>query len=269
LEDVYQTRTELAQAKLQLATFQGNLVTARGSLAAALGFPANAEFEVVDILASDSIAAITANVDTLINRAITKRPDLAEAPASAEALAAQVRVARAAGYPSLTLSSNGGLANRLLGQQVSGNNVNYTLQLGLQIPVFNGFARQYDARAAQAQYEAGLARVQETRQQISVEVYTSYSVLRTTVESIKDAAELVASARLAAEGALGRYREGIGVSAARGRAGSAPAPARAGGIRARGAGQPALAQLAHAVGPPDPRGPPILPLGPPIPAIRR
>ncbi len=211
LEDVYQTRTALAQARLQLVTFQGNLVAAKGTLATALGFPANADFDVVDILASDSVAAIAASVDTLINRAITKRPDLTEAHATAEALAAQVRVARSAGYPSLTLSSNGGLANRLLGQQTSGaGNVNYTLQLGLQIPIFNGFARQYNARAAQAQYEAGLARVQETRQQIAVEVFTSYSVLHTAVESIKEAAELVASATLAADGALGRYREGLG-----------------------------------------------------------
>src|SRR5262249_46240194 len=48
LEDVYQTRTALAQAKLQLAQFQGNLVTAKGNLAVALGFPANADFDVVD-----------------------------------------------------------------------------------------------------------------------------------------------------------------------------------------------------------------------------
>src|SRR5262249_22456618 len=269
LEDVYQTRTELAQAKLQLATFQGNLVTARGSLAAALGFPANAEFEVVDILASDSIAAITANVDTLINRAITKRPDLAEAPASAEALAAQVRVARAAGYPSLTLSSNGGLANRLLGQQASGNNVNYSLQLGLQIPIFNGFARQYDARAAQAQYESGLARVQETRQRIAVQVFTSYSVLHTAVESVAAAAELVASATLAADGALGRYSEGVGAVTDLVLARSALATARAQAIQVRWEWQTALAQLAHDVGSLDVAGRPNLPLGPSIPAIRR
>jgi outer membrane protein TolC len=269
LEDVYQTRTALAQARLQLVTFQGNLVTAKGNLATALGFPANADFDVDTILASDSVATIGASVDTLINRAITKRPDLAQARASAEALAAQVRVARSAGYPSLTLSSNGGLANRLLGQQTSGNNVNYTLQLGLQIPIFNGFARQYDARSAQAQYESGLARMQETRQQIAVQVFTSYSVLHTAVESVKEAAELVASATLAADGALGRYSEGIGAITDLVLARSALATARAQSIQARWEWQTALAQLAHDVGSLDVAGRPNLPLGPSIPAIRR
>jgi outer membrane protein TolC len=269
LEDVYQTRTALAQARLQLVTFQGNLVAAKGNLATALGFPANADFDVENILASDSVATIAASVDTLINRAITKRPDLAEARATAEALAAQVRVARSAGYPSLTLSSNGGLANRLLGQQASGNNVNYSLQLGLQIPIFNGFARQYDARAAQAQYEAGLARVQETRQQIAVQVFTSYSVLHTALESVTAAAEVVASATLAANGALGRYSEGVGAVTDLVLARSALATARAQAIQVRWEWQTALAQLAHDVGSLDVAGRPNLPLGPSIPAIRR
>jgi outer membrane protein TolC len=94
-------------------------------------------------------------------------------------------------------------------------------------------------------------------------------VLRTTVESIKDAAELVASARLAAEGALGRYREGIGVITDLVLARSTLATARAQAIQARWAWQTALAQLAHDVGSLDVEGRPNLPLGPPIPAIRR
>jgi outer membrane protein TolC len=270
LEDVYQTRTALAQARLQLVTLQGNLVIAKGRLATTLGFPANADFDVVNILPSDSVATVAASVDTLIDRAITKRPDLAEARATAEALAAQVRVARAASYPSLTLSSNGGLANRLLGQQTSGGgNVNYSLQLGLQIPLFNGYARQYNTRAARAQYEAGLARVQETRQQITMQVFTSYWLLHTAVESVKEAAELVASASLAADGALGRYREGLGAITDLVLARSALATARAQAIQVRWEWQTALAQLAHDVGSLDVAGRPNLPLGPSVPAIRR
>ncbi|MGH7619480.1 MAG: TolC family protein, partial [Gemmatimonadaceae bacterium] len=197
------------------------------------------------------------------------RPDLAEARANAEALAAQVRVARSAGYPSLTLSSNGGLANRFLGRQTSGGNVNYTLQLGLQIPIFNGFARQYDARAAVAQYQAGLARTESTRQQITVQVYTSYSVLRAALQSVIAAADVLASATLSSNGALNRYREGVGTITDVVLARSALATARAEVIQARWQWQTALAQLAHDVGSLDVAGRPNLPLGPAVPAIRR
>jgi outer membrane protein len=269
LEDVYQTRTALAQARLQLATYEGNLVTAKGNLAAALGFPANARFDIPDILSSDSVASITASVDTLINRAIVGRPDLAEARASAKALAAQVRVARSAGYPSLTLSSNGGLASRLLGQRNTNGTVNYTLQLGLQIPIFNGFSRQYDVRAAEAQYQAGLARERSTRQQITVQVFTSYEVLRTSVEKVAAAADLLRSARLSSDGAVGRYQEGVGTITDVLIARSALASARAQEIQARWEWQTALAQLAHDVGSLDIEGRPHLPLGPAQPAVRR
>lgn len=268
LEDVYQTRTALAQARFQLATYEGNLVTARGVLANAIGFPANVEVEIPNILASDSVASIAASVDTLINRAIVERPELAESRAEAEALAAQVRVARSAGYPSLTVSSNGGLASRLQGTHTNGSNPNYTLQLGLQIPIFNGFSREYDIRSARERYEAGLARVQSTRRQIELEVFTSYSVLRTATDRMESATELIASARLSSDGAIGRYREGVGTITDVLIARSALATARAEFVQARWEWQTALAQLAHDVGSLDLLGRPNLPLGPP-PGIRR
>src|SRR5207237_4179105 len=70
LADVLQTRTALAQARLQLATLEGNLFSARGNLATVMGLPANARFEVPNITPRDSVAEIAASVDTLINRAI-------------------------------------------------------------------------------------------------------------------------------------------------------------------------------------------------------
>src|SRR5207344_2237516 len=87
------------------ATLQGQEVTAKGNLAMAMGLPANARFEVGNVQASDTLAQITASVDSLINAAIATRPEVAEVRAEAGSLAAAVRVARAAGYPALTLSS--------------------------------------------------------------------------------------------------------------------------------------------------------------------
>lgn len=263
LEDLYQTRTALAQARFQLATYEGNLIVARGTLANAIGFAANSEFYVVNVLATDSVASTMASVDTLINRAIVLRPDLAELRAEAEALAAQVKIARSAGYPSLTLSSNGGLAARLRGS--NNNNAsqpNYTLQLGIQIPIFNGFSREYDLRAAQQRYEAGLARVQSTRRQIELQVFTSYSVLKTSTERLESARELIASAELSSSGAVGRYREGVGTITDVLLARASLATARGELVQARWEWQTALAQLAHDVGSLDTSGRPNLPLGP-------
>ena len=140
LQDVLQARTELAQARLQLVTLEGTLLSSRATLAAAMGLPANTRFEIPAISTCDSVAKVAASVDTLINRAITTRPDLAQARAAAAQLAAQIRVARSAGYPSLTLSSIQSVTRSVEGAS-SANGLNASFVLGLQIPIFNGYSR--------------------------------------------------------------------------------------------------------------------------------
>jgi outer membrane protein TolC len=258
LGDVLQTRTALEQAKYQLATYEGSLLSARGSLAAAMGLPANARFEVPQVPASEPVCEISASVDTLINRAIANRPELAASRAAAAALGAQIRVARSAGYPSLTLSSTGSFANSNI---PSATGRNLSLVLGVQIPIFNGFARQYNVRAAQAQYQAGLAAVTSTEQQITVQVFASYAALQTATQRLRAAEELLVSAQQSSDVATGSYREGVGTIVDVLLARSALATARAEEIQARWEWHTALAQLAHDAGVLDLSGRPNLPLG--------
>lgn len=262
LQDVLQTRTALAQARFQLETLEGTLLSSRASLAQAMGVPANARFEIPQVTATDSTASVAASVDTLINRAIVERPDLAESRAEAAQLAAQIRVARSAGYPALTLSSTQSYARTIQGLSTS-NGRNSSLVLGLQIPIFNGFSREYEVRSARAQYEAGLARVASTRQQVTVQVFTSASALQTARQRLASAVELLASAIQSADVAAGRYREGVGTITDVLLARSALDQARAEDIQARWEWRTALSQLAHDVGSLDTAGRPNLPLGAP------
>ena len=261
LQEVLQTRTALSQARFQLATFEGNLLGARGNLAQSMGLSANTRFEIPDVTASDSIGDVAASVDTLINRAIAARPEMAELRAEAAALAAQVRVTRSAGLPALTLSSSAAYIATL--QSSNNNNTtnhNVSVGVGLQIPLFNGFAAGYQLRAAREQYAAGAARVASTQQQISVQVFTSYYVLRAAGERVRSSADLLASAEQSATVALGRYREGVGTIVDVLLARSALATARAEAVQARWEWRTGLAQLAHDAGALDLQGRPNLPL---------
>jgi outer membrane protein TolC len=266
LEEVLQTRTALAQSQFQLATLEGNLLSARGNLAAAMGLAANARFEIPNIGEREQICEVAASVDTLINRAIASRPEIAEARAQAASLAAQVRVARSAGYPALTLSSTASYANS---NTVNATGRNLSMVLGLQIPIFNGFSRQYDVRSAKAQYEAGLAQVTSTQQQVTVEVFASYAALQTSTQRIRAAEELLASAQQSSDVAVGRYREGVGTIVDVLLARTALANARADEIQARWEWHTALAQLAHDAGTLDLAGRPNLPVDSSPSGIRR
>jgi outer membrane protein TolC len=220
-------------------------VTAKGNLATAMGLPANARFEVGNVQASDTVARITASVDSLVDAAIANRPEVAEVRAEAASLAAAVRVARSAGYPALTLSST---TSSIQSTQTGVSPRNAQLFLGVQIPIFNGFSRQYDTRAAREQYDAGLARLASTRQQVAGQVFAAYSALTTANDRVRSARELLVAAQQSADVALGRYREGVGTIVDLLLARSALATARAEDIQARWEWRTALAQLAHDTG---------------------
>ena len=263
LQDVLQTRTALAQARFQLATFEENLLAARANLAAALGLHANARFDIPNITVGDSVARVSATVDTIVNRSLALRPEVTQAHADAAALAAEIRVARSAGYPALTLSSTQSYVRSLQGTSTSGHNSSLTL--GVQIPIFNGFARQYDVRSARDQYEAGLARIASAEQRVTVQAYTSYAELQASTERVGEAVDLLTSAQQSSDVAQGRYREGVGTIVDVLLARAALEQARAEDIQAKWEWRTALAQLAHDVGSLDTSGRPNIPLGGPRP----
>jgi outer membrane protein TolC len=246
--DVLQARTARSQAQLALESLEGAVQVAHGGLAVAMGLPPTATFEVPRLTAAppiDSIQCVTESVDSLIATATRARPDLAAARAQAAAAAAEVRVARSALLPAISLNANSGY---------SASNVStfqgrtYTLSLGFDLPLFSGFSRDYALANASEQLEAANARTDASRQQIALQVFTAYYTLQTATERVRTAADLLASATESESVARGRYREGVGSIVDLLIAQSALADARAQDAQARWQWRGALAQLAHDVG---------------------
>jgi len=149
IADVLQAKTAYSQERLNLETIEGNLQAARGSLASALGLPANLPFDLQPLPAAIPVGTVAQSVDSVINEALRNRPDLAAARAQAAAAYAQVRVARSAEFPALT---RGGNAGRTFSRPPVFAGPSYGANLGLSLPIFNGFSRQYDVAAARVQH---------------------------------------------------------------------------------------------------------------------
>jgi outer membrane protein len=245
IADVLQAKTALSQEQLNLETIQGNLQAARGGLAAALGLPANLPFDLAPLPSAIPVGAMSQSVDSVINQALENRPDLAAARAEAAAAAAQIRVAKSRELPSLTL---GGNAARTYSQPPVFAGPSYGLTLGLSIPLFNGFSRQYDVAAARAQAEAISALADQTRQQVVTQVFVSYYALQTAEQRVATADDLLASAQQSVEVATGRYREGVGSIIDLLTAQTALANARAQQVQSRWQWYTSLAQLARDAG---------------------
>lgn len=251
IADVLQARTAASQAELAAQTTEGELQTSRGALALSLGLPANLPYDVDSSAGRLPVASLADSVDVLIAGAVQGRPDLAAARAEFEASRSQLSVARASRLPALTLNGTGGRTYTTTLPQ-GGNN--YTLSLGLRIPLFAGFSRLYNQREAEALADAASARADALGQLVVFEVFRSYYALQTAARRVRTANDLMASATQSSEVASGRYKAGVGSVLDLLSAQTALADARAQQVLARLEWNTSLAQLARDAGVLDPQG---------------
>ena len=250
IADVLQAKTALSQAQLSLETIAGQIQTIRGALATALGFPAsvaNLPIDIGELPEQFDVGSANRAVDDLIEAAQKERPDLAAARADAAKAEAHVRTVRSRGLPALQAS---GTANRTYyaGAASGPFSTNYTGALLLSVPLFTGFRTSYDTREAKEQAEAARAQLETLRQQVILQVWTSYFELKTAGQKVLTSRDLLDSARQSQEVALGRYKNGVGSILDLLTAQSALASARAQDVQARSDWFLSIAQLAHDTG---------------------
>jgi outer membrane protein len=258
IADVLQARTAFSQASLTLESTEGDLQTTRGALAVAMGLSANAPYD-IEAVPATAVGPATDSVDAVIEQAVKSRPDLASAQAQYRQAVGNVRAARGNLFPSIQATGTGG---RTYVQTLPSGATNYSLRIGLVIPIFSGFSRQYAVRQARAEADAALGRAASVKQQVQFQVFSSYYALQTAARRVKTADDLLASAQASEEAALGRYRAGVGLFVDLLTAQSALASARAQQVQARWVWQTSLAQLAHDTGVLDTSGGANIPVTP-------
>ena len=257
IADVLQARTALAQAQLALLTSEAQLQTARGALAVALGVSPTLPYDVAAQPEDVPVGMVTASVESLIDEALATRPELQAAYANAASARASVRVARSAALPSLALTGSSGYTSSSI-DALTGRN--YTVGLGLQIPLFNGGARQYQIARAEALADAAAAQAQTIRQGVINDVFTTYYDLKAARQQVATGDELLASAIASQRAAQARYTSGVGSIIDLLTAQAALSNARAEQAQARWVWAQRLALLARAAGAIDARGAAALPV---------
>ncbi|MEA3085331.1 MAG: outer membrane protein, partial [Paraburkholderia sp.] len=80
----------------------------------------------------------------------------------------------------------------------------------LQIPLFEGFGRTYQVRQAHAQVEMQQYTLDETRQQVGLDVWKSYQALQTGIENVENTAALLRIAQRSFDATKHRYAAGVG-----------------------------------------------------------
>lgn len=208
--DRLQAQTALSQATLNRIRAEGDARNALGALAYAMGFAAQQSFVLADLPPAPAAAAFRQDLQALIDEAQRRRPDLKAAEAQVRAASAGVDAARAAGRPTI------GLTTAQTWQSQSGSSTGSvagnggSLGVTLSVPIFSGFDTTYRVRSAEAQADVRAAQRDRLKNQVALDVWRAWQSLATATQSLQTAADLVASAEQSEKVARGRYQAGVG-----------------------------------------------------------
>jgi len=205
------TRADVAQAQTQLKTAEASLID--------LGVTRAQLEHAIAILIGKAPAAFSLDSAPLTARLpelppglpaslLERRPDVAAAERKAAAANAQIGVARAAYYPSLTFSTAGGYQANHLADWFDAPRRVWSLGASLAASLFDGGLREAHSQAAIASYDASAAQYRQTVLGALQEVEDNLVALRLLADEAKVQDEAVTAARDALRLALDQYKAG-------------------------------------------------------------
>ena len=206
--DVSRAKAELATAQSDAMTVQRLRATSEHSLAVLLG-KAPAEFS----MAADPLKPVNLRVPPgLPSSLLERRPDIAAAERSMAAANSRIGIAKAAFFPSLTITGTGGFESATIGDLFKWSSRAFLLGplagTALNIPIFDGGRRKGNLANARAVYEEDVANY---RQQVLVafrEVEDNLSDMRILEDQTKTQSEAVKASQRAADLSRSQYTEG-------------------------------------------------------------
>jgi outer membrane protein len=213
LPDVLEARSATAQAQYDLQAILGAEEIARGDLATALGSRPTVAIHVQPIDQLPIPESIVDSVDAAMDRAFEQRPDLMQQVAEIRRANAGVKEARAAYYPTLTLSASPSAQSLYLLQQALpwGHTADLTggLSLNLRWTLFDGGARKNNLARAEANAREAEAQVNTSRDHIADEVWRAYSNVKTALRQRQAAIALLEAANQSYAAVLESYNYGV------------------------------------------------------------
>jgi outer membrane protein TolC len=217
IPEVSLARQQEAQAAFDLEDVLATERDAQVALADSIGIPPTTPIQVVDFSALPPAAALEDSVDKVIDQALERRPDLIAKVAALRGKEAEVRRARAAYFPTLSLTANANLiagrANINGGIQptppFSASEPGYGAGLLLEWNIFEGGATQRRIELAESERRAAEAEVTAARDQAIREVWKAYTDVRLAIRRLDVATALVNASQSSYESTLESYRRGL------------------------------------------------------------
>lgn len=203
--DVAQEETLLNTTRTQAILLQQQRKQFEDAIAVLVGKPAP-DFH----LAAHELDAEPPAIDLLIpSDLLERRPDIAESERQMAVANAQVGIAKAAYYPSLTLYGQGGWNSQRISQLLNADSGFWALGANVAQDIFSGGALHAQVKYSQAGYEATVANYRDTVLNAFREVQDNITGIEVLASARQSQADAVGSSRKQLDIATSRYVGGL------------------------------------------------------------
>lgn len=203
--DVARVRTELASTESEALALDARRAVLEHAIAVLVGAPAS-DFSIAPSLWRPTLPLVPAGVPSTV---LARRPDVASAMSDLQSAQTRVGAAKAAWFPSLSLTAAGGFASPELSDVFKWSARTWSVGALLSLPLIDGGRRRAAVDAAGAQLDVGVASYRERVLVAFKEVEDELAALRLLQEQAGAQGRAIASATRATTLSESRYRNGL------------------------------------------------------------
>jgi multidrug efflux system outer membrane protein len=205
--DYRQSETLLTQAETQLASLKLAKAQADNFLAVLVGGPLPADLPApLPLVDQSRPPALTAGLPSEL---LVARPDILQAEEQLRAARANVGAARAAFFPSISLTGNIGFASSSLDSLFGNNGLSWSFGPTISLPIFDFGRNKGNLTVAEARENIAVATYEKTVQSAFREVADALAGRRHLAEQVEAQERGTEATRRIADLARKRYREGV------------------------------------------------------------
>ena len=201
-----QARTSVDSARVSLAQYQRQVAQDRNALILLLGTNLPADLPQGLALDSELLESVPAGLPSDL---LQRRPDLLQAEYQLKAANANIGAARAAFFPSISLTANAGTSSSQLSGLFDSGSGSWLFQPQISIPIFNAGRLSANLDYAELQKDVQVAQYEKSIQTAFQEVADQLAARTTYREQLKAQRALLESTESYYELAERRYRTGV------------------------------------------------------------
>ncbi|WP_348944410.1 efflux transporter outer membrane subunit [Chitinibacter sp. FCG-7] len=205
--DVQQSKIAVETARADQARYQALLVQDQNALRVLLGGETGLSDATIDVQQALAAPVLPAQ---LASDVLLRRPDVQQAEFALKAANANIGAARAAFFPSITLTANTGFSSASLSSLFQSGSGLWLFAPQLNLPIFDGGRNQANLDIAKAERDIALAHYDKAIQNAFREVSDGLTVASSHRDRVASQQAQLDAARRAFQIAQARYQKGVG-----------------------------------------------------------